>query len=104
MLVDPSEHLLVRRLCDTLSRGSADTLPVFPVDMEMMTRVRERVNITRKLDKLLLDNRSVSVELKLVGYLKVEFWGLGRLKNWAFMISFETPTHKFFLFFFKIMK
>ena len=59
LLVDPSEHLLVRRLCDTLSRGSADTLPVFPVDMEMMTRVRERVNITRKLDKLLLDNRSV---------------------------------------------
>jgi len=57
LLVDPSEHLLVRRLCDTLSRGSADTLPVFPVDMEMMTRVRERVNITRKLDKLLLDNR-----------------------------------------------
>jgi len=57
LLVDPSEHLLVRRLCDTLSRGAADTLPVFPVDMEMMTRVRERVNITRKLDKLLLDNR-----------------------------------------------
>ena len=38
-----------------------DTLPVFPVEMERMTRVRERISIARRLDKLLLDNRCLNI-------------------------------------------
>ena len=47
----------MRRLCTTLSRGGVDTLPVFPVELEPMARVRERLATARRLDKLLLDNR-----------------------------------------------
>ena len=54
---DPSEQVLVRKLCQTLARGGVEALPVFPVDQAKISRVRERVNIARKLDKLLLDNR-----------------------------------------------
>ena len=47
----------MRRLCTTLSRGGVETLPVFPVELEPMARVRERLATARRLDKLLLDNR-----------------------------------------------
>ena len=47
----------MRRLCTTLSRGGVDTLPGFPVELEPMARVRERLGLARRLDKLLLDNR-----------------------------------------------
>ena len=40
-----------------MSRGGVDTLPVFPVELEPMARVRERLGLARRLDKLLLDNR-----------------------------------------------
>lgn len=61
LLADPGEQFLVRKLCQTLARGGVETLPVFPVDQSKISRVRERVNIARKLDKLLLDNRKKSV-------------------------------------------
>jgi len=58
LLIDPSEQVSVKKLCTTLGRDKGlDSLPVFPVELEKMGRVRERLNIARKLDKLLLDNR-----------------------------------------------
>ena len=48
---------MVRKLCQTLARGDLQALPVFPVDQAKISRVRERVNIASRLDKLLLDNR-----------------------------------------------
>ena len=58
LLIDPSEQVSVKKLCTTLARDKGlDSLPVFPVEVEKMGRVRERLNIARKLDKLLLDNR-----------------------------------------------
>ena len=47
----------MRKLCQSLARGGVETLPVFPVDQSKINRVKERVNMARKLDKLLLDNR-----------------------------------------------
>ena len=64
LLIDPSEQVSVKKLCTTLARDKGlDSLPVFPVDVEKMGRVRERLNIARKLDKLLLDNRYTNPKL-----------------------------------------
>ena len=64
LLIDPSEQVSVKKLCTTLARDKGlDSLPVFPVDVEKMGRVRERLNIARKLDKLLLDNRYTNVTI-----------------------------------------
>ena len=57
LLIDPGEQTTVKKLCTTLARAGLDSLPVFPVDVEKMGRVRERLNIARKLDMLLLDSR-----------------------------------------------
>ena len=48
----------MRKLCQSLARGGVETIPVFPVDQSKISRVRERVNLARRLDKLLLDTRS----------------------------------------------
>ena len=57
MSSDASEQVLLRKLCQSLARGGVETLPVFPVDQSKISRVKERVNLARRLDKLLLDNR-----------------------------------------------
>merc|ERR1719278_356928 len=61
LLADPSEQVLVRKLCQSLARGGVETIPVFPVDQSKISRVRERVNLARRLDKLLLDTRKKNV-------------------------------------------
>ena len=51
LLIDPGEQSTVKKLCTTLARAGLDSLPVFPVDVEKMGRVRERLNIARKLGR-----------------------------------------------------
>ena len=51
LLIDPGEQTTVKKLCTTLARAGLDSLPVFPVDVEKMGRVREMLNIARKLGR-----------------------------------------------------
>ena len=55
MLIDPSENQFYRRMCKTLNRD--EDLNPFPIDEQIISSVKQRVNTARTLDKFLLDQR-----------------------------------------------
>ena len=61
LLVEPGEVRSYQKLLQTLARSSTKdtTIPNFPVEEARLGAVRERVNAARKLDKMLLHNRSI---------------------------------------------
>ena len=61
LLVEPGEVRSYQKLLQTLARSSTKdtTIPTFPVEEARLGAVRERVNAARKLDKMLLHNRSI---------------------------------------------
>ena len=60
MLIDPSENQFYKRMCRTLNRD--EDLPPFPVDDQVLSAVKVRVNTARQLDKLLLASKKEEVE------------------------------------------
>lgn len=60
LLIEPAELYLYKKLCVTLNRK--EDLPHFPVDASRYSRVVERMDSARRLDKLLLQARKKSVE------------------------------------------
>ncbi|XP_076066593.1 ATP-dependent RNA helicase DDX24 [Oratosquilla oratoria] len=60
LLVDGKEATCYHRICTTLKR-EAD-LPPFPVDIEILRQVKERVNLARGVEKLEYSQRKSSVE------------------------------------------
>ena len=60
MLIDPSENQFYRRMCRTLNRD--EDLPPFPVDDQVLSAIKVRVNTARQLDKLLLASKKEEVE------------------------------------------
>lgn len=59
MLIDASENQFYRRMCRTLNRD--EDLPPFPVDNQILSLVKVRVNTARELDKLLLAEKKAEV-------------------------------------------
>ena len=60
MLIDPSENQFYKRMCRTLNRD--EDLPPFPVDDQVLSAIKVRVNTARQLDKLLLASKKEEVE------------------------------------------
>ena len=60
MLIDPSENQFYKRMCRTLNRD--EDLPPFPVDDQVFSAIKVRVNTARQLDKLLLASKKEEVE------------------------------------------
>ncbi|KAK3927781.1 ATP-dependent RNA helicase DDX24, partial [Frankliniella fusca] len=60
LLMEPSEVSTSARLFRTLGRDSS--LPTFPVEMQWMPSVKQRVDLARRVDKLELQARRVNTE------------------------------------------
>ena len=62
-------------MLQTLARSSTKdtTIPTFPVEEARLGAVRERVNAARKLDKMLLHNRSIFYQCSCLQNLSCQF-------------------------------
>jgi len=61
MLIEPAENFSYKKLSKNLGR-TEDEMPTFPVDGDIFPQVKQRVQVARELDKLLLSSKKERVE------------------------------------------
>lgn len=59
ILIEPGENIMYKKTCHTLKRN--EDLPDFPIDSSIFPSVKNRVQVAKELDKLLLSTKKEEV-------------------------------------------